>query len=197
MEKKADRRPRAQLLRADHDNEIVLRSLRIVAAPWNRPPFSVDGVALEDDTYNVLSEAPEFREVTEHPVRVMTQAFTVRPSVPGEVILKGGSPFRFLAIIHDLDQNPTWKEEWISTALRAIFREAEALKLQSLALPLIGTRFGSLNPERFMTLLKQVLRQMTLGSLKKLWLVVPNAAGHGFLELIGTDAEEEWLKPSR
>ena len=32
-----------------------------MVGPYNEPPFRVDAIAVEDDTYNVLSANPEFQ----------------------------------------------------------------------------------------------------------------------------------------
>ncbi len=48
--------------------------------------------------------------------------------------MKGSGPVKLLAVVHDLNQDPSWKEEWVVKALEGIFREIEQRKLQSLAL---------------------------------------------------------------
>ncbi len=194
MEGKPDVRPKLRLLRGGRDNEITFRSLRIVAAPWNRPPFPVDAVVYEDDTYHVLSADPEFQEVTEHPVRLMTEVLAARPSIPGEVIIKRGVPLRFLAVIHDLNQDPTWREEWIIASLHGIFRQAEERKLEALALPALGVRCPSLERERFVVLLRQRLSQLSGTSLKRLWLTTPDATSGELLRLLEMGREEQWRR---
>src|SRR5207244_3743921 len=34
--------------------------VRVIIGPQNDPPFTVDAIAVEDDTYNVLSAHPDF-----------------------------------------------------------------------------------------------------------------------------------------
>jgi len=164
--------PALRVIRGGRCTEVKYRSVRIVAATPEKPPFGIDAVAFEEDTYLVLSAPPEFHEVNEHPVRILTEAFTMRPAVPGCVIVKGSHPFRLLAIVHDLNEDPTWREEWIKEALEKIFRETEQRRLQSLALPLLGTRFGSLEARRFAQLLRDVLERTQIVYLNKLWLMV-------------------------
>jgi hypothetical protein len=189
-----DARPRLRLLRGGRDNKITFRSLRIVAAPWNRPPFPVDAVVYEDDTYHVLSADPEFQEVTEHPIRLMTEVLAVRPSIPGEVIIKRGAPLAFLAVIHDLNQDPTWKEEWIIAALHGIFQQAEERKLETIALPVLGARYASLQRERFVVLLRQRLSQLSATSLKRLWLATPDGTSGELLRLLEMGRKEQWRR---
>jgi len=184
MEEKPDVRPRLRLLWGVRDHEITFRSLRIVAAPWNRPPFPVDAVVYEDDTYHVLSADPEFQEVTEHPIRLMTEVLAARPSIPGEVIIKRGAPLRFLVVIHDLNQDPTWREEWIIAGLDGIFQQADERKLEALALPLLGARYASLERERFAALLGKRLSLLSVTSLKRLWLAAPDGTNGDLLRLL-------------
>ncbi len=71
-EKKSDG-PELQLIRGGHHFEMSLGSIRIVAAPKDSPPFQVDAVAAEEDTFIVLSADPVVREPKEHPIRLMTR----------------------------------------------------------------------------------------------------------------------------
>ena len=79
---------------------------------------------------------------------------------------------RFLAVVHDLDQDPSCNETWVAAALNGVLEEAEARGLQAIGLPMIGTLHGSLSPERFVVLLRNSLRR---GSLSALQAGLPNA----------------------
>jgi O-acetyl-ADP-ribose deacetylase (regulator of RNase III) len=93
------------------------------------------------------------------------------------VIVREGVPLRFHAVIHDLSLEPTWREEWIFTALVGILREAERRGLRTLALPLLGTTHGTLDPSRAAQLLRAALAHVGPGSLQMLWLVAPAGTG--------------------
>jgi O-acetyl-ADP-ribose deacetylase (regulator of RNase III) len=94
-------------------------------------------------------------------------------------LVKGRRPFKFLAIVHDVNQDPTWREEWVESALEGILQETEARKLRSVALPLIGTLHGSLEQQRFIELLSKAFKRTSLSQLKRLWLMVrPGTARH-------------------
>jgi O-acetyl-ADP-ribose deacetylase (regulator of RNase III) len=147
----------------------------------------VDAVAAEEDTFLVLSADPVVRDPKEHPVRLMTRVIETQAEAPGSVIVKGGSPLRLLAIVHDLSQEPSWREEWIASALDAIFREAESRKLQSIALPLIGTKHGSLEKRRFVVLLRHALERTLPRYLKRLWLIIPDGTSGKILEMIESE----------
>jgi hypothetical protein len=187
---KTDKGPRLQLIRGGYPYEISLGSLEVVAAPKDRPPFPVDAVAFEEDTFLVLSAERQVRDPKEHQVRLMTRVIETRPKTPGCVLVKGTAPLRLLAIIHDLDQDPSWREEWIATALEGILREAENRKLRSIALPFLGTLHGSLAKERFVVLLRCALKRISARYLKRLWLVVPPGTSHKILKILESDSQK-------
>ncbi len=184
IEKKKDNRPRLRLIRGGYPCEISLGSVRIVAVPKDRPPFPVDAVAFEEDTFLVLSADPEVRIPNESLLRVMTRVIETPPETPGSVVVKGKHPIHLLAIVHDLNLEPSWKEEWVVSALHAIFKEAEGRRLKSIALPFLGTLHGSLDKERFVVLLKRALERMSAKYLKRLWLAVPAGTSSKILQIL-------------
>lgn len=153
--------------------EISGRSLKIIAAPKDAQPFPVHAVALEEDTFLVLSADTTVRDPKEPLMRVMSKVIETRPKTPGSVLVRDSRPVRMLAIVHDLNREPTWKEEWVESALSHIFQETEKRKLTSLALPFIGTLHGKLGKERFIRMLHDVLEEMEFEHLRALWLIVP------------------------
>ena len=86
-------------------------------------------------------------------------------------------PLRFLAVVHDLDQEPSWREGWIERALEEVFREAERRTLQKIALPFLGTKHGSLEKERFMILFREFLKRRPSPYPLQVWLVLPGDLG--------------------
>jgi O-acetyl-ADP-ribose deacetylase (regulator of RNase III) len=95
-----------------------------------------------------------------------------------------------LAIVHDLNQEPSWREEWVASALEGIFREAESRRLRSIALPFLGTLHGSLKKERFVELLRCALERMSPNHLKRLWLLVPAGTSSKILEMLESDSQK-------
>jgi hypothetical protein len=174
---KKDIRPRLRLIRGGQDCEMFVNSVRIVIAPIKRPPFHVDAIVAEEDTFLVMSESQAvIEERNENTLRIMTKAIEACPASPGSVLVKRGNPVRLLAIVHDFDLYPSWREEWISKALYEIFLESDKRRLHSLALPLIGTVHGSLKEDRFLYLLYCALKEVSPDDLKKLWLIVPEGS---------------------
>jgi hypothetical protein len=185
IDKKTDNRPRFRLIRGSYPREMSVGSVRIVAAPKDTPPFPVDAVAFEEDTFLVLSADPRVRDPHKHIMQVMTRVIETRPESPGSVLVKGNYPhFRLLAIVHDLNQEPSWREEWIASALDGIFREAESRKLRSIALPLLGTLHGSLEKQRFVMLLRWALERMSANHLQLIWLVVPAGTSSKIFQIL-------------
>jgi hypothetical protein len=153
--------------------EVWIGPVRLFVAPREWPPFLADALAEEEDTYLVLSADPEVLETREQTEELMAELLKTNPAVPGSVIVKEGRPLSLLAVVHDLNQEPSWKEEWIISALDRILREVETRKLRSIALPMLGTLHGSLEKQRFLVLLREALEWSSPEHLTRLWLVVP------------------------
>lgn len=151
--------------------------VRVIVGPQNDPPFNVDAIAVEDDTYNVLSANPEF-QVSHGTVKQAIAALErTEPHALGSVVVKVGRPLLFQAIVHDLSRDPTCSESSVRRALAAIFEEAERRKLKTVALAPVGTRYRSLDESRFLDLFNEVLAGITFRSVEKVWLVVPEGFG--------------------
>jgi hypothetical protein len=166
--------------------EIPHRSVQIVIAPKKDQPFPIDAVAFEEDTFLVLSAETAVRKPQEPLIRIMTRVIETRPEIPGTILVKGKRPLRLLAIVHDLNQEPSWRKEWIQSALREIFKEVENRRLKSLALPFLGTMHGSLEKRHFVMLLHEVLVLTEFKHLKHLWLIVPPRTSREILKPLET-----------
>lgn len=162
-----------ELIRGGYPRRIQMESLILVASLGKDPPFKVDAMALEEDTFLVLSADRRVRHVREPLIKVMTRVINTRPRKPGSVIVQKGDPLRLLAIIHDLNEEPSWREDWITRALEGIFHEAERRKLRTIGIPFLGTLHGTLERDRFLVLLRSSIENAYLYHLKQLWLVVP------------------------
>jgi hypothetical protein len=185
-----DNKTKGKLIQGSHHSEIWIGSVRIFVAPLDLPPFIVEAVAEEEDTYLVLSADPDVQESREDPERLMAALLKTSPLTPGSVILTGKHPLQLLAIVHDLNQEPSWKEEWIASALDGIFRETENRKLRSIALPMLGTVHGSLEKQRFLVLLREALERSSTKHLGQLWLMVPAGTTRAVLEMLASILRE-------
>jgi len=164
-------------------------ALEIFVGPENMAPYLVEAWVAEEDTFLVLSADPEVQAIEEKPEQIMAEASATHPAKPGSVIVKNGYPLQLLAIVHDLNQKPTWKEEWIVKALLTIFREADKRRLQSLALPLLGTLHGDLEKDHFLFLLCKTLERNPPAYLRRLWLVTPVGTSSEILRLLKAELE--------
>ncbi len=182
--RKKDKRPELKLIKGDLQCEMSFKSIRIVASPKHLQPFEVDAIAAEEDTFLIMSADTTIRETDEHIVRLMTKLIETEPEPVGSVLVRGKNPMKFLAIVHDVNQEPTWNEEWIISALEGIFRETERRNLPAIALPLLGTLHGSLEKERFVVLLQKTLEQASIDHLKRLWLIVPDGTSRDIIEML-------------
>jgi hypothetical protein len=148
-----------------------LGTVRVVVSTGDRSPFPVDAVVVEDDTYGVLGADPLFREPIDHPIRIWTELHELEPATPGTVTLEHGRTPRLLAVVHDLSGDPSWREEWVSSALAASLRQAERLRVESLGVQALGTIHGRLGPERFLELLRSVVEREALVYVRRIWLI--------------------------
>ncbi len=153
--------------------ELRFGTLGITVAPSDSDPFSVEAEIVEEDTWQVLGAGPEVTVPAEHPVQVLTEALEARPVPVGSVIVREGRPLRLIAVVHDLNQEPSCRPEWVAAALGEAFSIVESRAIRSLALPLLGVRHGRLPATDFVELLAGIVREQVLCHLRKLWLKAP------------------------
>jgi len=146
----------------------------IYIAPNNCPPFSVKAIVEEQDTSLVLEPTDELPEYNDsRPVWYQANTLELQKVYrPGEVIVKSYNPIRLSAIVHDLDCDPSWKIDWIKTAIKNIFSFCDEKQLASLALPLLGTQFGKLKNKAFLKLLVSHLLLNQSDYPQRIWLLV-------------------------
>lgn len=167
--------PRLQLISDDYGRALIFRGVRIAAAPESRAPFPVAAVALEEDTNLLMSARAEIRAPAESFGELVEDMVSFQPADPGTVIVQAGSPVRLLAIVHDIEQTPTWTEAWIEHAIFALFQETDRHRLTSLGLPVLGATHGSMPTARFAAMLRRALEQRPPRSLRRIWAQVPEA----------------------
>lgn len=173
--------PSLRLIRGDLDRVVQIGNTRIQIAPQDRPPFAVNAVAVEQDTALVLGEEPMLYAPSQSIDEIGSELERMAEPLPGSVLVKQGTPKRLLAIIHDLEQDPTLRPEWVVKALHNMMRLAERQPLHAIALPLLGTRYGQLEQRRFIELLCYILCKHPPASNLKLWLIAPRYDTHALL----------------
>lgn len=143
----------------------------VVLAPGERAPFPVQAVIVEEDTGLVLSANTELRISDEHPIRLMMALWDFEPERPGSVVLKGRNPYRLFAIVHDFDQEPACRNEWVTEALGAALAECSRLRVHSVATQVLGSRHGPISREWFVTELERALWRNQDTELRRIWVI--------------------------
>lgn len=154
-----------------------LGPVHVVVAPEHAPPFPIDAIAVEEDTHLLLS--PGDGVVTEpgEAFETLVEAANRKSAnTPGSVLVRKTEPLQFLAIVHDIDCEPTWREEWIASAINGAVEEAEWRRLASLGIPLIGTRHGNVETRRVALWLGRCLSRTSFRYLKRVWVIAPEGS---------------------
>jgi hypothetical protein len=186
-------KPKLELIKGGLSCKTSLGSIEIVAAPKEAPPFKADAFVFEEDTFLVMSADTTVREPKESMVHIMSNLMKTKPAVPGSILVRGQKPFSILAIVHDFNEEPSLKEEWVTSALDAIFRKSEDLQLHSIAIPMLGVHYGFLKAERFIKLLGQALKRISPQHLKRLWLIVPDGTARDIVGMLKANLEQQQL----
>ena len=166
-------RPHLRLIRGGLDSRCTIGGVTVHLAAMEATVPHLDAVVIEEDTFLVLSAEPSLREPAESLDELERELMEFSPPTPGSVLVRGGTPLELLAIVHELDQTPSWREEWIAAAIEGILDVAQHHRLQVLAMPLLGTIHGRLPARRFITLLRTALEGRKPQYPHELWLAVP------------------------
>jgi len=164
------------LISDDYGRGGRLGPVHVVVAPGDAPPFPIQAVVVEEDTHLLLSSDGVVKEPDEDFEELVSAAGTRRPSTPGSVLVRKTEPLQFLAIVHDIDCQPTWREEWIASAINGAIEEAEWRRLESIGLPLIGTRHGNIEMRRVALWLGRCLSRTSFRFLKRVWVIAPEGS---------------------
>ena len=162
-----------KLISDDYGRGGRLGHVHVVVAPEDDPPFTIDALAVEEDTHLLLSSEGEIEEPEESFADLVSAASETPPRTPGSVLVRKADPLMLLAIVHDIDRQPTWREEWIASAINGIVEEAEWRRLAAIGLPLIGTRHGNIEMRRVALWLGRCLSRTTFRHLKRVWVIAP------------------------
>ena len=154
------------------DCSLELGGLTVVAPPRDYPPFACQAMVEEQDTHLTLGEQTV---LTDPGKPTWYLAHTVERDegyALGSVISKGEKPLRLLAVVHDLDQEPTCTPAAVKQAYQAIMDIVAQRKLTSLALPLLGTVHGKVAASHSLQLLCEAIHQGFPKQLQQLWLML-------------------------
>lgn len=166
-------RSKLSLISDDYGRAGRLGPVHVVVAPEEAPPFPVEAIAVEEDTHLLLSSDGVVEEPDEGFSELIAAAGEESTIAPGSVLVRKGDPLRFLAIVHDIDCEPTWQEDWIASAINGVVEEAEWRRLESIAVPLIGTRHGNVETRRVALWLGRCLSRTEFRFLRRVWVIAP------------------------
>ena len=156
------------------DYDFVVGTVRVVAADIVTPPFAIDAFVLEQDTYLLMVDDGTICEPPESLVALADELPRQQALSGGTVIVRETRPTQLLAVVHDIEREPTWSEQWITLALDNIVTECIRYEIESLAMRPLAYRHGGFPIDRFIELLRNVLVQPT-GVLRHIWLVWPDS----------------------
>lgn len=152
------------------DRQFIINSVTLQIAAESLHPLPADIRVFEEDTHLVLTVDPVMRFTPEHPVRLMTRVMEAKPRTPGNIVVNRTT---WYAIIHDLDQDPTWRTEWIELAYRNALILAEEKGIHRLGLPLLGSVHGPFGRRASLAMLTELLHSCSLKRLHKILILVP------------------------
>ena len=139
------------------------------------PPFWPEATVHEEDTYLCLGDYHGVSEPRESYPALVRRMESYVPRRPGSVVVQGHYPLRLLAIVHDVEREPTWRAEWVREALDGIFLMTARRGLRSLALPPLGCRHGRLGLPAFFALLFPSLARAAPPFPDRIWLPMAGA----------------------
>ncbi|MCH7743581.1 MAG: hypothetical protein IIB71_13060 [Proteobacteria bacterium] len=138
--------------------------LEIVLAERGRPPFPVELIAFEEDTYLVLSAGNFAREIRQETSELLAEMSQFGSLSLGTVVQKGQ---RLYAVVHDLDRHPSCDKRVVRKALLEIVRICNEGDIHSIAIEPLGCVHGKLESEWF---LKQLWEVAATSSLRHIWV---------------------------
>lgn len=137
---------------------IMTEKTAISIYPADKLPLTVDAIVEEQDTCLLLGKEPLIRESRESYPELVRKMERQKPLQPGQVLVRNTSPVRFVAIIYDIENNPVCCEEWIQASLKNIIMECQNREIVSLLMPLPGIKYGKINRDSAMDILKNTFQ---------------------------------------
>ena len=176
-------RKHLQLIAGGLDYTCQISATRLGIIPLEAPVPEVDALVIEQDTHGLLAVDTQIVEPDVPLATLANQLSTFAPYKLGDVVVKQGQPLQLYAIVHDLDESPSWRETWIVAALDATFRIARRRQLKRLGMAALGTVHGHLPLERFIELLVETVATHGDGP-GQIWLGVKRSHCHKAIEAL-------------
>lgn len=137
------------------------------------PPFEPDAVVREEDTWLVLGPDPDPEPPEEDAGTLLGDAAGYEPRPPGSVVVREGAPVELLAVVHELDREPTWRPEWVDAALEEVVRTLHERGAGNVVVPVLGAVHGTMHPLRFHRSLRAALETLSPWALREICVRIP------------------------
>lgn len=131
-------------------------------------PDAVDAVVFEQDTELILAVDRAPAPPQESVARLVEEALAARGAPLGSVLVREGAPTLLLAVVHDLDREPSWDAAAVAAAYSGVFRLARERGWRGIVMPLLGTVHGRMSALDSRQLLEAAAR--TAPALERVWL---------------------------
>jgi len=137
----------------------------IIVKPRGVSPFEVELVVFEEDTYMLLSAGNFARDTRRDTGELIHEMEEFTPPAPGELLVKGN---RAYAIVHDLEQEPSCRPEWVDAALDALMVHCRRKGIRSLAIQPLGCVHGTGTVDDFSA---RVRRRALDSEIERIWIM--------------------------
>lgn len=159
------------------DCSLRLGDVTLVAAPRTHPPFTCQAMVEEQDTYLLMAEQTTLKDPGKPAWYLANTLQQQEACQPGSVIIKSHAPIRLLAVVHNIDQEPTCHPAHISKAYQSLLQILQEKEISSVGLPLLGTVHGKLLITEAIALLADCVQAGLPESLQRIWLILPSGTG--------------------
>jgi hypothetical protein len=154
-------------------SQVKINNTTIRVASPKLVPEAIDCVVEEQDTALILSKPTHIKITDDKPSWFLANALESQTLLqPGTAVLRSGKPKKILAIVHDLDQEPSWRTEWVTQALENIFEISRSYGFEIVSLPILATVHGRFDRVEFLKLLVNAIQTQDC-PLKTMWLTAP------------------------
>ena len=128
-------------------------------------PFPVEVMVFEEDTYLLLSAGNNVRDIREPISDLQSKAAKQTANVVGDIVSHGS---RWFAIVHDTDQDTSFKKAWVVTALDNLCFDIERVGLGAIGIQPLGCQHG---PESMSDAVGRIRSQRWPGCLHRIWVM--------------------------
>lgn len=161
------------VLEGGRDKHVFVNGVTVQVSSDALPSMPIDVRVFEEDTFLVLTVDPVMRYKEEHPIRLMTEVSKSKPNKLGSVVINNNS---WYAVVHDVNQDPPWNDEWIRKAYKQVFLLAEIKKVRRIGLPLLGCVHGKFPTGQSLAMLHESIDASPFQFLQNILILVPHTS---------------------